>query len=233
MVYHVQTEDKGINTPLILSLVYRDGAILASKRTPYDDLLVKGFDEALLTKRLQRQHKLICAAVHAGRIAELKQLSERDAERRHSPQPEQSGDDAPAQIENPAADSEQDQVGGRVEPSEVTTSRFPISEHADEEAFRVSFLEEPVLRGGESVTLRVLVTRRGQQGQLAVAKARVTLKVLGSSFRSESTITTSDHDGVALLFARLPKFNRGRAAILVRAESEGETAELRRIILPA
>ncbi|PYS31506.1 MAG: hypothetical protein DMF75_14445, partial [Acidobacteria bacterium] len=82
VVYHVQTEDKGINTPLILSLVYLEGAILASKRTPYDDLVLSGFDQAILAKRLQRQHKLICAAVRAGRIEELKRLSERAADRK-------------------------------------------------------------------------------------------------------------------------------------------------------
>src|SRR6266516_3639024 len=82
VVYHVQTEDKGINTPVILSLVYLEGAILASKRTPYDDLIASGFDQATLATRLHRQHKLICAAVHAGRIEELKRLSGRDTDRR-------------------------------------------------------------------------------------------------------------------------------------------------------
>src|SRR2546422_9092878 len=66
----------------MLSLVYLDGAILASKRTPYDDLVASGFDQAILAKRLQRQHKLICAAVRAGRIEELKRLSGRDADRK-------------------------------------------------------------------------------------------------------------------------------------------------------
>src|SRR3979411_1099304 len=68
IVYHIQTEDKGVEHPIILSLVYVDGAILASKRSPYDDLIVDGFDKEILTRRLQRQHKLICAAVRAGRI---------------------------------------------------------------------------------------------------------------------------------------------------------------------
>lgn len=77
--YHVQTEDKGLETPLILSLVYSGGAILASKRSRYDDLVADGFDEKVLSERLQRQHKLICAAIHAGRIDELKTMSQREA----------------------------------------------------------------------------------------------------------------------------------------------------------
>lgn len=82
VVYHVQTEDKGLKSPLILSLVYVGGTILASKRTPYDDLIANGFDEDKLAERLQRQHKLICAAIHTGRIEDLKQQTERDASSR-------------------------------------------------------------------------------------------------------------------------------------------------------
>ena len=78
VVYHVQTEDKGLETPLILSLVYTGGAILASKRARYDDLIAAGFDEKLLADRLQRQHKLICAAIRAGRIEDLKKMSGRE-----------------------------------------------------------------------------------------------------------------------------------------------------------
>jgi hypothetical protein len=77
VVYHVQTEDKGLESPLILSLVYAGGAILASKRTRYEDLIASGFDEEVLAKRLKRQHSLICAAINAGRLEELKRMSGR------------------------------------------------------------------------------------------------------------------------------------------------------------
>ena len=76
VTYHVQTEDKGLDTPLILSLVYVGGHIIASKRTPYADLISKGFDEQVLTERLQRQHKLICAAIKQGRVEDLKRMSD-------------------------------------------------------------------------------------------------------------------------------------------------------------
>jgi hypothetical protein len=79
VIYHVQTEDKGVETPLILSLVYNRGTILASKRSPYNDLLQSGFNEQALAERLQKQHKLICAAVRAGRIEDLKQMTAKEA----------------------------------------------------------------------------------------------------------------------------------------------------------
>lgn len=75
VTYHVQTEDKGLETPLILSLVYNRGTILASKRSPYNDLLLGKFDEKEIAERLHRQHKLICAAIRAGRIEDLKRMN--------------------------------------------------------------------------------------------------------------------------------------------------------------
>lgn len=89
VVYHVQTEDKGLKSPLILSLVYVGGTILASKRTPYEDLIKAGYDEKVLSERLNRQHKLICAAIHAGRIEDLKRQTERDSGARGRPAEQQ------------------------------------------------------------------------------------------------------------------------------------------------
>jgi hypothetical protein len=77
VVYHVQTEDKGLETPIILSLVYTGGAILASKRAPYEDLIAEGYSDEALSERLKRQHRLICAAIHSGRINDLKKMSGR------------------------------------------------------------------------------------------------------------------------------------------------------------
>jgi hypothetical protein len=80
VIYHVQTEDKGLDTPIILSLVYTGGTILASKRSPYEDLIAEGFSDEALAERLKRQHKLICAAIHSGRINDLKKMSGRRKE---------------------------------------------------------------------------------------------------------------------------------------------------------
>ncbi len=77
VVYHVQTEDKGLDSPLILSLVYAGGAVLASKRSRYEDLIASGFSEEVLAQRVKRQHRLICAAINAGRLEELKRMGAR------------------------------------------------------------------------------------------------------------------------------------------------------------
>lgn len=242
MVYHVQTEDKGLRTPFILSLVYTGGAILASKRSPYDDLIAGGFDEGVLAQRLSRQHKLICAAVHAGRIEDLKRLSERDlAEnpgQKRRPQkpvaPEPIREEAAAaQISETPAATQPPQAPQADEPS-AAPARVPTFERDEPgQPLRVMLLEEPELRAGESATLRVLVSRAAGGRREPARKARLVVKTLGTNFRPTSTLSTTNNEGIASIPVLLPVFETGRAAVLVRAHIDGETAELRRIILPA
>jgi len=78
VTYHVQTEDKGFGTKMIVSLVYCGGSILASKRSTYEELVPDINDLVELEEQLKRQHKLICAAIGAGRIDELKNLPHKD-----------------------------------------------------------------------------------------------------------------------------------------------------------
>lgn len=85
VVYHVQTEDKGLSAKTVISLVYVGGTILASKRSPYDDIVASGFDETVLAERLQKQHRLICAAIQAGRINELKEMTAKASAARSGP----------------------------------------------------------------------------------------------------------------------------------------------------
>src|ERR1043165_8285056 len=70
-VYHVQTEDRGQNNPVLESLVYIGGTIVAKKLTPYADQLSQGADEQIIAGLLKRQHQIIIAAIRAGRVEEL------------------------------------------------------------------------------------------------------------------------------------------------------------------
>jgi hypothetical protein len=236
VVYHVQTEDKGTRMPVILSLVYVGGAILASKRSRYDDLITAGFDEGILAERLQRQHKLICAAIHAGRIEDLKRLSQAESaerpavsegERRAEPISSFEAEEAEAAT----APAVPEVVS--VQPPESKQETFAVAETvAADQALRVTLLDERELHSGEFVTVRILVSRGAGASERAVPNARVVLKTLGSTFRPASTIALTDKDGVALIQVSLPAFKSGRAAVLVRVDVDGEIAELRRIILP-
>lgn len=68
VVYHVQTEDKGPENPLIESLVYRGGEILGSRRLPYGELLQGNYEEASISKMMEDQHKGMISEVKHGRF---------------------------------------------------------------------------------------------------------------------------------------------------------------------
>ena len=103
VVYHVQTEDKGLDSPIILSLVYTGGTILASKRSPYADLIEQGFSDEALAERLKRQHRLICAAIHSGRIDDLKKMSGARATSAEAPVEVAEAEAPPPEVETPTA----------------------------------------------------------------------------------------------------------------------------------
>lgn len=231
VVYHVQTEDKGLQTPIILSLVYTGGAILASKRAPYDDLIARGFDEDVLAQRLSRQHRLICAAVHAGRIEDLKRMRTRELAEKTQRQ-EEVVDQPVQKVLTPdaapqatVAEAERNQA----DPQHGFARWAPAE---DEEPLKVTLLDDEELRSGYSVTFRVMVSRASANGRQPASKARVVVRILGTSFRPTSKVAATNTAGIALVPVLLPLFETGRAAVLIQANADGEKAELRRIILP-
>ena len=67
-VYHVQTEDKGVENPLIETLVYSKGEILDTRRSSYADLVASGAcSEADVARRIEEQHRRCVRDVCNGR----------------------------------------------------------------------------------------------------------------------------------------------------------------------
>lgn len=293
VTYHVQTEDKGLDSPLILSLIYTGGAILASKRTPYEDLVAAGLDEKMLAERLQRQHTLICAAIRAGRIDDLKRLSDKDHERapaaraRRAPKSEATpvvaappaADDVTAPLPEaravhpppvaatltssappsaPAPSLPGPQKSPSVPPARVPAGRksearphveprpsadntfasFTLDSKlhlatgpltADINGLHLCLLDEQELRAGEQAVLCIRVGK-GLNGADPVAEAEVTVKILGTTFHPIIINLKTNQFGMTVARASLPRFNAGRAAVLVRAEFDGKEAMLRRVI---
>ena len=64
--YHVQTEDNGVGNPVVVTLLYHKGAILASRRTPYPELVGKPRLEQALRELMKAQHKDLMLALLAG-----------------------------------------------------------------------------------------------------------------------------------------------------------------------
>ena len=283
VVYHVQTEDKGLDTPLILSLVYAGGAILASKRSRYEDLIESGFTDEALSERLSRQHRLICAAVHAGRIEDLKRMSAATAAELKRPATTEiqadpeilRGDEEREALEAEWIEqAEQDRLAREAEAARATlepedgldvtqeiarptrveipipVSPFPVIEEipspvqdrrrttvmgaipGTDDGLRITILGRQEFRSGDTPTLKVMVGLRVGSQEQPIAKAAVSVKVLGTTFRPQIYSAKTQQDGVAVVTAQIPTFTSGRAAILIKAVASGKETELRRVILP-
>lgn len=305
VTYHVQTEDKGLATPLILSLVYNRGTILASKRSRYDDLL-KDFDEKILAERLQKQHKLICAAIRAGRIEDLKRMTAKDSAAarqknangqtdqkeaengkrkpeippqtlRETPkiQPEippvkfvEAVKDKKVEIAVPAPKSFETAIpkpkfepaipkpmedaglislaniihsepvieAVRVIEEEIILSADAVEIIADDSIIKsasvgklqIKIYGDDNFKSGEKRTISIMVYRGNVQ--FSLEGAQVMMKVIGSAFRPLIFHSKTDINGVANVHLQMPQFKSGRAVLLIKAISDGDEAELRRVI---
>jgi len=56
-IYHCQTEDGGVNSPFVTSLMYHQGAILARRKTSYADILKADCLEDVVRELMMEQHK--------------------------------------------------------------------------------------------------------------------------------------------------------------------------------
>lgn len=89
-VFHVQTEDSGINSPHIITLLYRGGNILASKKTSYADIVKMGNLSQVVEELMKEQHKDMLRRLKNGEFDErigLEGLSEHQAAPPAHPQP--------------------------------------------------------------------------------------------------------------------------------------------------
>lgn len=65
-VFHVQTEDSGINNPHIITLLYRGGTIISSKKTSYADIIKIESLEVVVEELMKDQHKEMLRRLKAG-----------------------------------------------------------------------------------------------------------------------------------------------------------------------
>jgi len=80
VVYHVQTEDNGKNNPVIVTLLYRGGAILASKKTSYADILTYDKLDGVVKELMENQHKQIIRDLVSGKFGKPEEVVEEPVE---------------------------------------------------------------------------------------------------------------------------------------------------------
>ena len=70
-LYHIQTEDSGKFSPNIVTLLYRGGTILASKKTSYADIAKVDNLEQVVEELMKEQHKKMLLGLKSGEFDEV------------------------------------------------------------------------------------------------------------------------------------------------------------------
>jgi ketol-acid reductoisomerase len=65
-IFHIQTEDSGIATPHIITLLYRGGTIISSKKTSYADIIKIDDIEKVVEELMKDQHKEMLRRLKSG-----------------------------------------------------------------------------------------------------------------------------------------------------------------------
>lgn len=258
-VFHVQTEDKGLQSPIILSLVYRAGTILAAKRTAYHNLIQNGVvDEPAVAQILNRQHQILVAAIQSGKSGKLAELSRQQGERGNSVTTGASPSLPPSLATVPPSVA---QGGGSQATAALPKKSVPTPGKAVESVRPITAIQEG--RTAESLTfdqiiagylqnipvteqlrVEVLYPSKFRAGDAVTVRAailsggtnptagvQVMLQILGTKIEAQTCVGKTDLQGLVSFQVKIPIFTSGAAALILKAQApNGQEAEAKFMI---
>jgi hypothetical protein len=225
VAFHVQTEDKGEGNPLIESLVYVGGQVVAARRSSYSELLAEGKGEAEVVRLMERQHRTMIAAIKSGRfdrkVVEL--LGERApaalvAAAEGGPAEEAAEGPATATAERGAAEPTLDQVILDYLTAEASQEQLLLTLHDGTEV---------ALGAPATLALRTTSSRSGG----AVPGAEITVRMISTVDEPQALArgVTGADGGLELSF-EVPALDRGTAALIITASSPIGRAEIKQLL---
>ncbi|MCU1230708.1 MAG: hypothetical protein JWO97_3592 [Acidobacteria bacterium] len=219
-VYHIQTEDKGLQNPYIESLVYVGGEILASKKTSYAEQAKSGIDEKWIGGLMEQQHRTMIAAIKRGRFD-----GPADATKSAAPRPTMAGGEmVPPTTEAGVATA----IPGEEKTLDQVIIDYLASE-AESEHLELSLLNAVEFYSGSPVELRVATKKSLSQNPIAAAAIEVkvisTIEPPRVIFKGKTAA-----DGTATVRCTIPAFREGTAAVIISAQSGIGNDEVKQLV---
>ena len=221
VTYHVQTEDRGGGNPLIESLVYVGGEILAARRTEYRNLLDVGAEKGSIQSLMEHQHRAIVEAIKNGRIAVLTE-----------PQ---------VGAESDTTVSRRSPLGGATLAAEVANA-LPRSQRTLDEVIAEWLAEQQrteriklSVEGGEGLSLGApfvfAVSLHTSPGESPVAGAQVFVRFLSTATKPVKLAEgRTDDSGNVSLHGTVPEIERGTALVVVTAQHASGSDEAKFLV---
>jgi hypothetical protein len=200
VTYHVQTEDRGGASPLIESLVYMKGEILATRRTAYRELLEAGADSKAIRALMEQQHRAIVETIRSGRLdvlTEPRTARESDVTMIQREVPAERGEKAQRTLDEVIADWLAEQRGAERLHVEV--------QGGDELYFGAPF--------------RLQRAVRTVPGDAPVGEARVLVRFLSTEMKAVILAESStDAAGRLEVAGALPQVGKGTGLVVVTVQ---------------
>lgn len=210
VVFHVQTEDKGLQTAWIESLIYVGGQILARQRSSYKKQLEAGGGAAVIADLMDKQHRKMLRDIKLGKFdAKLEAMT---------------GIKAP-----PPPAAAVVQPGGGDGPSLDEVILDYLTSEAESEHLVLVMEADGDLELG--TTAKMSVHAKSSVSGAPVEKARVTVKMISTV--SEPVVLgegETDGQGVLALPIDIPDLQRGTGALIVTADSPLGSAEVKQLL---
>ncbi len=223
-VLHVQTEDKGVETAWIESLVYAGGQILARKRSSYKALLDEGKGRADISELMDRQHRLVIAEIRRGRFdPKLSKI-----------EPRSSDPAASTLVAEAAAVAEQAAASPGPTPAEAGPSLDQVildylnSEAEQDQLVLVMDVEEDLQLGRRA---QLTLSARSSISSSPIAGVEVAARLI-STVDGPATlgVGTTNEEGLLRLTITVPDIRQGTAALIVSATSDLGGAEIKQLL---
>jgi len=145
-VFHIQTEDSGIKNPHIITLLYREGVILSSKKTSYADILKIDNLEAVVEDLMKEQHKDMLRRLKSGEFDEKAFGTPKQAE---VTAVEQEGKSAVSELERQPSAA----LPPKVEPTGIGLLFQESVQSAPQQTANSPKTDEPAAKKQDSVSL--------------------------------------------------------------------------------
>ena len=199
-VFHVQTEDRGVNSATLDTTVHCRGRVLHRRTNKYHDLLpLDAEKEKTLKARLDEQHFGVVDALKSGAL------------KVEVPAPPPPRPTAPAASASIAS-------GG------AASSPAPARATAATKAIAVEMLNPRTWLNGRRASLYIVA--RFKEGGMPAAGARIVAKIAGAA-EPTSVQTEASADGHARLEFDMPKLAGEDAALVIEASTSDAHGQLR------
>ena len=219
VTYHVQTEDRGVANPLIESLVYVKGEILATRRTEYANLLEAGANPPAIQILMERQHRTMVDAIRAGRIDLLTE-----------PPVGEAGDTTVSR-RSPFAGK----LSGPIDAAKLSQKTLDeviadwLAEQQHEERVRLRVLGGDDLTYGGEFALEVII--QITPGDEPVVGATASVRFLSTAMKPTKLAEgKSDGTGTVKLKGAIPKLEKGQGLLVVAVQHPRGNDEVKFLI---